>query len=136
MKKISVVLILCLLFLFYTDVTASAAGSVLDPRYSNADDIKCEFEIVNDTAQINIKVIGKQGITSRITVNVKLEKRALLGLIWTDVEEWNSSVTTSSHKFVFSKSVSGGTYRCSFTVTVEGAGGSTDVHTEEKTVKN
>ena len=71
-----------------------------------------------------------------LTVNVKLQKRALLGLWWNDVEEWNATTTDYSHSFEFVEPVGNGTYRCSFEITVEGNGGSADVVTDEITVKN
>ena len=67
---------------------------------------------------------------------MKLEKRALLGLIWNDVEEWTATSYDSFVCFEFKKAVGSGTYRCTFEITVEGSGGSADVITEEIKVKN
>ena len=65
-----------------------------------------------------------------------VRSRALLGLWWNDVEEWNATTTNNSHIFEFIEAVGNGTYRCSFEITVEGNGGSADVITDEITVKN
>ena len=136
MKKVSVVLILCLLLSFGTSIVASAEEYAVNPRYNNSIDVRYSFEIVNDAAVAYVRVFGYPDITSHISANVKLEKRALLGLIWSDVNEWNVSSYNSSDTFTFTESVSSGTYRCSFEITVEGNGGSADVITDQITVKN
>ena len=136
MKKVSFVLILCLLLSFSTSIIASATEYGVNPRYNNSRDVICDFVIINDTGIVSVNVTGYPGVTSHISVNVKLEKRALLGLIWSDVNEWNVSSYNSSDTFTFTESVSSGTYRCSFEITVEGNGGSADVITDQITVKN
>ena len=136
MKKISVILILSLLLTFGTNVIASAEEYAVEPRYNNSNYVRCNFIIEDDVAKVSVSVIGYQNVTSRISVNVKLEKRALLGLIWNDVEEWYKSSNNYYQNFEFSKAVGNGTYRCNFEDTVEGSGGSADVITDQKTVKN
>ena len=136
MKRISLILILCLLFSFVTGITASAEEYSIDPRYNNVNSVVCDFVIQDNVAIANVVVIGQNNITSRISVNVKLEKRALLGLIWNDVEEWSASSNNYVNSFEFTKTVGSGTYRCSFEITVEGSNGSADVITEQITVKN
>lgn len=136
MKKISILLVLCLLLSFGTSIISSASEYTPMPRYANVSTADCVFYIQNDVATASITVIGYNNVTTRISVNVKLEKRALLGLIWNDVEEWNESVNAASQTFEFTKSVGNGTYRCSFEITVEGSGGSADVITDQQTVKN
>ena len=136
MKRISLILIVCLLFSFVTGITASAEEYSIDPRYNNSSNISCNFKIMDNTAIATVDVVGYNNITSRISVNVKLEKRALLGLIWNDVEEWNATSAYYSDSFEFTKSVGSGTYRCSFEITVEGSNGSAYVITEQITVKN
>ena len=136
MKKVSLVLILCLLLSFGTSIVASAEEYGINPRYNNLNSVHCNFSIANDIAIATVNVTGFSGVVSRIVVNAKLEKRALLGLIWSDVNEWNVSSYNSSDDFTFTESVSSGTYRCSFEITVEGNGGSADVITDQITVKN
>ena len=136
MKKISLILIVCVLFSMITGITASAEEYSIDPRYNNSSNINYDFVIINDIASATVNVLGYNSITSRISVNVKLEKRVLLGLIWNDVEEWNASSNNHSDSFEFNKSVGNGTYRCSFEITVEGSNGSADVITDQITVKN
>ena len=136
MKRISILLILCLIMSYGTGIIASAEEYAVNPRYSNLTSYACDFTITNDVASATVFVRGYEGVTNRITVNVKLEKRALLGLIWNDVEEWNSSATNYRQNFTFTKSVGSGTYRCSFEITVEGNNGGADVITDQKTVKN
>ena len=136
MKRISLLLVLCLLLSFGMSIISSAEEYKINPRYNNTSLVDYGFEIQDNVAVIVIRAIGYSNVTSRITVNVKLEKRALLGLIWNDVEEWNETTTNASKNFEFTKSVGSGTYRCSFEITVEGSGGSADIITDQITVKN
>ena len=136
MKKISLMLVLCIILSFGTNIVASAEEYTVTPRYNNLIYADCTFTIENDEAIATVIISGYAGIISNASVNVKLEKRALLGLIWNDVEEWNSSSSDASAFFEFRKAVGSGTYRCTFEITVEGSGGSADVITEEIKVKN
>ena len=136
MKRISFILALCIIFSFGLNVIASAEEYSISPRLNNADNIQCSFTVQNDLAIATVSVIGYNSVTSKITANVKLEKRALFGLWWTDVDEWTQSTNNANQTFEFTKSVGGGTYRCTFEVTVEGSGGSADVYTKELTAKN
>lgn len=136
MKKVSILLILCIMLSGITGIMTSAEEHAISPRYNNLYYANCFFDINNDIATATVHVNGYENLTSRITVNIKLEKRALLGLIWNNVEEWNSSSENYRQDFSFTKSVSSGTYRCSFDITIEGNGGSADVITEQITVKN
>lgn len=136
MKKISFILALCIIFSFGFNVIASAEEYKVTPRFNNASIVECTFDILNDVAYVNVRVSGYSGITSKITVKATLEKRALFGLWWTDVDEWTQSTNNANKTFEFTKSVGGGTYRCTFEVTVEGSGGSADVYTKELTAKN
>ncbi len=136
MKKISFVLVLCLLMCFGMNVVASAEEYTVEPRFNNASDVECNFSIQNDLAIISINVNGYNSVTSRITVNATLEKKAFLGLWWSDVDEWTASSTNATETFEFTKNVGSGTYRCTFEVTVEGSGGSADVYTKELTATN
>ena len=136
MKKISFILMLCLLLSFGMNIVASAEEYAVTPRYNNVSDINCVFDIENDIAYISINVIGYSGVISHISVKATLEKKAFLGLWWSDVDEWTASSANTTKKFEFTKNVGSGTYRCTFEVTVEGSGGSADVYTDEITVKN
>ena len=136
MKKISFVLMLCLILSFGMNIVASAEEYTVEPRLNNASDVECNFRIQNDLAIAHINVNGYNNVTSRITVKVTLEKKGLFGLWWSDVDEWTASSTNATDTFEFTKSVGSGTYRCTFEVTVEGSGGSADVYTDEITVKN
>ena len=136
MKKISFVLVLCLLVCFGMNVVASAEEYAATPRYSNVRTVECDFYVENDVAFVVVYVAGYNGITSNISVYAKLEKKGLLGLWWSDVDEWTASSTNATETFEFTKDVGSGTYRCTFEVTVEGSGGSADVYTDEITVKN
>ena len=136
MKKVSFILILCLLCSFCTSIVASAKGNEIAPRLNNAGTITCSFDIIDNRAICTATVSGYTSITTNISVKCTLEKRALLGLWWSDVNEWTATSSQVTDTFTFTESVGSGTYRCSFEVTVYGSGGSADVITEEITVKN
>ncbi|MBQ7344098.1 MAG: hypothetical protein IJW53_04995 [Clostridia bacterium] len=136
MKKISFVLVLCLLLGFGMNIVVSAEEYAVEPRLNNASNIDCSFVIQNDLAIALIYVTGHTNVTSKITVKVTLEKKGLFGLWWSDVDEWSASSTNATETFEFTKDVGSGTYRCTFEVTVEGSGGSADVYTKELTATN
>ena len=136
MKKISLILVICIIFSLLACVIASAEEYAIDPRYNNANHIDCVFSIQNDVAIAQLYVYGYSGITSNISVNVLLEKKGFLGLWWSDVEEWSTSSANASDNFEFTKAVGSGTYRCTFEVRVEGSGGSADVYSDQIIVEN
>lgn len=136
MKKISFIIVLCLLFSFGLNIVVSAEEYAVEPRLNNAINVECSFKVQDDLAIAYILVKGYDNITSRITVNVVLEKKGLFGLWWSDVDEWSASSTNATETFEFTKDVGSGTYRCTFEVTVEGSGGSADVYTKELTATN
>ena len=136
MKKISFMLVILIVLSIGTNVIASAEEYGVNPRLNNVDEVNCTFYIQDDTAIMGVWVNGYSGVTSRISVNVLLEKKGLLGLWWKDVEEWSASSTYASDSFEFTENVGNGTYRCTFEVTVEGSNGSADVYSETITVEN
>lgn len=136
MKKISFMLVILIVLSIGTNIIASAEEYGVNPRFNNANNIKCEFYIENDVAIAITDVTGYNGSTSRISVNVLLEKKGLLGLWWKDVEEWSASSTYASDSFEFTENVGNGTYRCTFEVTVEGSNGSADTYSKTITVEN
>ena len=136
MKKIAIILIICILFSFGTSITASAEEYDILPRYANANICERSFYIQNDNAIAYVKVVGISNVTSFITVNIILEKRALLGLWWKEEASWHSSTTDVTKTFEFTQSIGKGTYRCNFEVIIEGNGGSADVITDQITVSN
>ena len=135
MRKISLILMLCIMFSFATCVIASADDYGIMPCYNNVSGVNCDFEISNGTANAIVIYNGYAGVTSKVTAHVLIEKRALLGLIWNDVEEWTVTSTNYSDALSFDTQVGKGTYRCTFEVVFEGSGGSSDVITDEITVK-
>ena len=136
MKKISFMLVLLIVLSIGTNIIASAEEYGVNPRLNNANNIQCSFYIQDDVAIADVNVSGYNGVTSRISVNVLLEKKGLFGLWWTDVKEWNETSTSSSKYFSFAENVGNGTYRCTFEVTVEGSNGSADVYSKTITVEN
>lgn len=135
MRKISLILMLCIMLSFATGVIASADDYGIMPCYNNVVNVKCDFEITNGTAAAKVIYNGYAGSPSKVTAHVLIEKRALLGLIWNDVEEWTVTSTSYNDLLLFDTQVGKGTYRCTFEVVFEGSGGSSDVITDEITVK-
>ena len=136
MRKIALLLIICILCSFGTSVVASAEEKNISPRLNNAGMVNCSFEIIDNLALCSVSVNGYANVTSSIYVKCTLEKRALFGLLWNDVNNWTATSSQIIDAFTFTENVGSGTYRCSFEVTVYGSGGSADVITEEITVKN
>ena len=136
MKKIALVLILCLMLSFGMSVISSAEEYGVNPRYANLNSCDNRFYVQDDIAIARVTVEGIYNTTSRITVNVTLEKRVLLGLWWSEEASWQDSTTNVSKTFEFRKEVKGGTYRCNFEVTIEGSGGAADVITNQITATN
>ena len=136
MKKISFMLVLLIVLSIGTNIIASAEEYGVNPRFNNVNNIQCKFYIQDDVAVSGVDVNGYDGVTSRISVNVLLEKKGLFGLWWTDVKEWNETSTSSSEYFSFAENVGNGTYRCTFEVTVEGSNGSADTYSKTITVEN
>ena len=136
MKKIALILILSLLLSFGMSILVSAEEYGVTPRYSNIDMCRCFFDIQNDIANARVIVNGLANVTSRISVKVTLEKRALLGLIWTEKASFEASSTEISHTFDFATEVKSGTYRCNFEITVTGNNGTSEVITEQITATN
>ena len=136
MKKIALVLILCLMLSFGMGVISSAEEYGVNPRYANADICRCSLDIQGNVAIAKVLVTGIDNVTSRITVNIKLEKRVLLGLWWSEEASWQDSTTDITRMFEFRKEVKSGTYRCNFEITIEGNGGATDIITDQITVAN
>ncbi len=124
MKKIIVALIMTLL-MFSISITAYAKDfTVCDNNCNNA---YTYFSISNGKANVENKVIGKKGVTKKIVVNTKVQKK--VGLIWVTVDNGNWTDTSSAYNFSKSHSVqlSGkGTYRAHVKFTVSGTGGSDD----------
>ncbi len=124
MKKIIVALITTLL-MFSISITAYAKDfTVCDNNCNNA---YTYFSISNGKANVENKVIGKKGVTKKIVVNTKVQKK--VGLIWVTVDNGNWTDTSSAYNFSKSHSVqlSGkGTYRAHVKFTVSGTGGSDD----------
>ena len=136
MKRISLVILLCIILSFGTGVLVKANENYVTPRYANLSYCHQSFYIEDDIAIAQIITQGIPNITTKITVNVTIEKKGLLGLWWKEEANWQSSTTDTSKNFEFSKEVKGGTYRCNFEVIIEGTGGSTDIITNQITATN
>ena len=136
MKKISLVLILCLILSFGMSIVVSAEEYNINPRLNNAMSCERYFYISNDIAWARIEINSQNGVVPRTMVKVTIEKRALLGLWWKEEASWEASTTETNPVIEFSKEVKSGTYRCNFEITIEGTGGSADVITDQITATN
>ena len=136
MKKTCFVLVLCVLFNFVATINAQAEENYVEPRYNNISNIEYTFTINNDNATAVVFWQGYNGTISHVDVSVCIEKKGLLGMWWTDVESWSTTSYNSYDELVFNTTVGNGTYRCRFEVTVYSNVNSSDVITDEITVKN
>ena len=136
MKKRNRVLSLALLAVLAFSMAATAfasAGDGITPFYNNTSTTEAVFTIdENGLATVTFTVRGYRGITTKIVVDTKIEKK--VGSSWVEVE--NASWTDQSTLYYCSKSHSiqlnaSGTYKATLTYTVSGSGGATDVITRE-----
>lgn len=133
MKKIIVALITALL-MFSVSITAYANDIVVYDN--NCNGVDSNFFISNGKANVENKVTGKKGVTKKIVINTKVQKK--VGLIWVTVDNGSWTDTSSACNFSKSHSVQfsdKGTYRAHVKFTVSGTGGSDDEITKnvEKT---
>lgn len=133
MKKIIVALITALL-MFSVSITAYANDIVVYDN--NCNGVDSNFFISNGKANVENKVTGKKGVTKKIIINTKVQKK--VGLIWVTVDNGSWTDTSSACNFSKSHSVQlsdKGTYRAHVKFTVSGTGGSDDEITKnvEKT---
>ncbi len=119
--------------LFAMALPVFATENQVTPRYNNTGSTETVFLIDEDgVASVSFTCIGYKGITTRIVVETKIEKKFLWwwndvdGASWTD--ESNVHYCSNAHSIQLSKS---GTYRLTITYTVYGSGGEADVITRE-----
>ena len=131
MKKITKTLVAILLIavLSMVSVTAFAADEGVSPRLSHMSDGSFSFSATKDGGYICVTYYGYDSFVSA-HLNVKIEKRSLL-VFWNDVGEWNASSNDINGYFSHEFSLNGsGVYRATFTLTITGNDGTTDVVTD------
>ena len=126
-------LALVAIMLFALVVSTIATESGIMPRLNNTASVETAFAIdENGEAIVSSICRGYDGITTRIVVETKIEKKFLWW--WNDVDgaSWTDETTqyylNGDHSIQLTKS---GTYRATFTFTVYGTGGEADVLTNE-----
>ena len=89
-----------------------------------------------------MQVMGIKGKTTRIEVELYVEKR-VLGIFWSRIDigtpnnVWTDAVNAYQYNNTFSTQLSStGTYRVTVQFSVYGSGGSTDVIPKEETLSN
>lgn len=133
MKRLSLILVFCILFSFISGINAFANEYRVEPRYNNTNMCTYGFTASDGTASAYVSYYGIEGITTEVTVNVLIEKRALLGLVWRDVEEWSVTSTDVDNYLSFSTDAEKGTYRRTFEIVFEGSNGAADIITDTLT---
>lgn len=136
-KKILCVSLCLLAIIGCMPLSAAAAdySTAIEPRYNNTANASTDFNIVDDVAKISVTYVGYEGITTGATINITLEKKFLL-VFWTEVETWTLTSDSAFFNQTVSCDVSSGTHRATVEYQIYGSGGSTDVITVEKEVKN
>lgn len=114
---------------------AAAGNATVTPRYNNTIGPTTNFNIANDVAEIYVRYDGYEGVTTGATITITLEKKFLL-VFWTEVETWTLTSNSANFTQTVSCDVSSGTHRATVVYEIYGSGGSTDVITYEKEVKN
>lgn len=114
----------------YLDLNESAIA----PCYNNGRSVLPSFSISSTgLAKLTAVFVGISGVTTKVSSEMYIQKKALGGLLWTKVDigttsnVWTDSSTNISgsftHSFQLSKT---GTYRAVITIYFYGSGGSTD----------
>jgi len=67
--------------------------------------------ISNKQADTLASVSGYQGITTKVTITVTLQKKGVLGLYWSDVASWTKTFNDYKGTLAPSYGVGSGTYR-------------------------
>lgn len=139
-RSMTLVLSLLMLMAFLVAPNAKASAEV-KPKYDSVIDTNLRTSI-NSDGQLNsiIKATGEKGSTTRIEIELYVEKR-VLGLFWTRVDigttnnTWIDSVNSWQYINAFSTQLnSSGTYRVTVKFTVFCADASSDVVTKVNTV--
>ena len=119
--------------IFAMAIPTFATENAIMPRLNNTNTTEAVFVIMDDgEAIVSYTCFGYQGITTRIVVETKIEKKFLWW--WNDVDgaSWTDESTTyycdGEHSIQLTKS---GTYRATVTYTVYGTGGEADVLTSQ-----
>lgn len=132
-RKRIITVALLVIMIFAMAAPSFATDSGVMPRLNNTDSTEVVF-VIDDNGEATVSYIcfGYEGITSRIVVEIKIQKKVLWwwnnvdGASWTD--ETTEYYLNSEHSIQLSKS---GTYRAVITYTVYGSGGEADVLTDE-----
>ena len=128
MRKITKALVAILLIavISMTSVTAFAANEGVNPRLSHVLENGFAFLAKDNIGYIDTLYCGYPSF-ARADLNVKVQKRSLL-VFWNDVAEWNASSTEIDGYFYHEMTLNGsGMYRATFTLTITGNDGTTDI---------
>lgn len=127
-KSLFVFLLISVICLTNVTAFASETGGVT-PRLAHISSASFAFVATSDGGYINVSYEGYDSFV-RADLNVKVEKRSLL-VFWNDVCEWNTSSTESFNILAYTCALNGsGHYRATFTLTITGTDGTTEVITE------
>lgn len=125
--------VMLVIMLFAMSIPTIAAENGIMPRYNNTSSTEAVFVIYDDgEAIVSFTCFGYEGITTKIVVEAKIQKKFLWW--WNDVDgaSWTDESTKvycdAEHSFQLTKS---GTYRAVITYNVYGSGGEADVITAE-----
>lgn len=137
-KRVTVFVLALLTFVMFGVFPFSKASAAV--MYSNTMSATMRSQIDSDgNLSTALKVTGYKGITTRIEVELYVEKK-VLGLFWSRVNIGgaNNTWTDSINSYIYTNTfgyhlTSTGTYRVTVTYTVHGSGGADDVITLTET---
>ena len=125
--------VMLVIMLFAMSIPTMAVDNGITPRYNNTDTTEAVFVIRDDgEAIVSFTCFGYEGITTRIVVETKIQKKFLWwwndvdGAAWTD--ESTKVYCANDHSIQLTKS---GTYKAVITYNVYGSGGEADIFTRE-----
>ncbi len=137
-RGIALALSLLTLFAFFVVPISRVSAATM---YNNVINVSASSSVSSGgLLQTALYAIGTKGVTSRIIIELYVEKR-ILGVFWSKVEigvpdnVWIDSVNSHIYNNTFSTQLnSSGTYRVTVTFTISGSGGPDDIITKQNTV--
>lgn len=138
-KRFPTLLLALLLLAMSIAVPLKKARAAITYNNTNNTSLDCSVSSGGQLSAV-LAVTGIKGTTSRISVELYVEKRVLL-VFWSRVDigcpnnVWTDAVNSYNYGNTFTTNLSStGTYRVTVTYTVSGSGGADDVITKTQTV--
>ena len=140
LKKITSIFLILTFMILSSQPILAKSDIPVSPMYNNVVSVSSNATITeNGVLNISYHYIGTSGVTSKAIIKTYIEKRTLLGLLWTRVDistannEWVDTINNYRYSNTRSYSLSQkGTYRIVIEYTFYGNGGTNDIVNHQK----